>query len=520
MLEVRDFPTTGEKREVVSMSRRGWAVSLTALAMATSILALIASLVFEPAPGVAADPAGGLVKWVLPGAPSWNDGIRAGQIVLDVGHGERPGDWQLVTTTGGVDYASPGSSHVSALRSAVPGALAALVLALLAATAGGRRTWNSGGSMAVLAIAIAAWPLGLTGHPELSSAGLLLGMLAPVGWSAVLVPSRLTSRLLVLASIIIATLWLTARAAFPDIYPGAEAARLVMGVGTTATILAVHSLPWRAWIGSGTVVDTSRVRDIVAVAAAAGGIAAFSLLLDLPVLTLAVAIGAAIFFMPPVRRRLAKLVDRLFFSMLREQSRIAAAEDERVRLAADLHDVPLQELSVVIRRLERVPGTDEEASLLRGVAQHLREITTELHPPVLRDLGLPPALRASAEDADRLAPPAVACAIEDRAGVLLNDRPPAFVELALFRIASEAITNARAHAAASTITVSGQVSRDEIAIAVEDDGLGIEAADVATARRAGHLGIASMEQRAEAIGAELRITDGHPGTTVLVRWRR
>ena len=164
------------------------------------------------------------------------------------------------------------------------------------------------------------------------------------------------------------------------------------------------------------------------------------------------------------------------------------------------------------------PDPAAATASLRDVAARLRSVATELHPPVLDDLGLAPAIEGSARQATG---PTVDVEITNHAGYGQGQRPPPDIELAAFRIVQEAITNASRHADASHIRVSGEVARDTIEIAVADDGRGLDDDDVEAAQRAGHMGIASMRGRAAATGGELLIrrTDGG-GTVVAYRWQR
>jgi signal transduction histidine kinase len=304
---------------------------------------------------------------------------------------------------------------------------------------------------------------------------------------------------------------------WPELFELADAARLGL-LWLCVAALALKILPWRGWATVKPVIDTSRHADIAGMAAAAASVMVVGALVNLPLWVAgAGAIGVALVY-APVRQWTGRALDRLLVSDQREQARIAAVEDERFRLASEIHDVPLQEISGVIRRLERIDGAESEADLLRDVAEHLRDITGELHPPVLADLGLVPALRAATEEADRLGPPSVVCQLDEDTGLLADQRLPRTVELAVYRIVQEAIAHARLHAGASSVLVSGRVSPRWLEVAVRDDGAGLDQSALRAAQRLGHLGVTSMLQRAEAIGAELRIEPASPGTTVTLEW--
>ena len=99
-------------------------------------------------------------------------------------------------------------------------------------------------------------------------------------------------------------------------------------------------------------------------------------------------------------------------------------------------------------------------------------------------------------------------------------RPPADVELAVYRIVQEALTNAQRHARASAVVVGGAIGRRRLRVTITDDGLGIDRQSVALAERAGRLGLASMRERAAAVGASLSFSpaSGGSGTSVSVEW--
>lgn len=249
---------------------------------------------------------------------------------------------------------------------------------------------------------------------------------------------------------------------------------------------------------------------VLAIALAALGVS--------PMLAIA-AVALPLVLLVGTRRQVADGLDRVLLAELREREAIRATEEERARVSREIHDDPLQEIAGVIRGLESTdPDPAAATASLRDVAARLRSVATELHPPVLDDLGLAPAIEGSARQATG---PTVDVEITNHAGYGQGQRPPPDIELAAFRIVQEAITNASRHADASHIRVSGEVARDTIEIAVADDGRGLDDDDVEAAQRAGHMGIASMRGRAAATGGELLIrrTDGG-GTVVAYRWQR
>jgi signal transduction histidine kinase len=203
---------------------------------------------------------------------------------------------------------------------------------------------------------------------------------------------------------------------------------------------------------------------------------------------------------------------------LRELAAGEAAEEERARIARELHDVTLQGLSAAIRRLELVPQARAEADSLRVIADELRAVTIELRPPMLDDLGLAATLDYLAEQATGSGVE-VRTQIIDETGIDAASRPPASVELALYRIAQEALANALRHARADTIVITARSRRRAIELEVADDGLGLRPEDQRRAMGQGRLGLASMRRRARGIGADLSIEGSPDGTRVIVTWQ-
>lgn len=187
---------------------------------------------------------------------------------------------------------------------------------------------------------------------------------------------------------------------------------------------------------------------------------------------------------------------------------VSATEAERARIAADIHDYALQDLTMLVRRLDAA-GDKENAAATREVAERLRVICGDLRLPVLDDLGVGPAL-------DWL------CArFEQSAGHIALDRLDdekrlrADAELAFFRVAQEAITNAVRHGA-PPVRVRYRGGGSWAELEVDDAGTGVPAGAAEAAERTGHLGLMNMAQRAEAIGAELAV-GRRPGGGTRVR---
>jgi signal transduction histidine kinase len=191
---------------------------------------------------------------------------------------------------------------------------------------------------------------------------------------------------------------------------------------------------------------------------------------------------------------------------------VAAAEAERIRLASVLHDGPLADITLLIQRLDD-RGDADSAAVARAIAHELRAIGSELRLPILDDLGTGPAL-------DWLV-----TRLAGRSGVPIMFehqtlvRPPAPVELAMYRVAQEAIVNALKHGL-PPIEVRYRATAEGAELWVDDHGAGIAADAPAKAEHEGRLGLASMSQRAETTGARLMVgRRPEGGTRVSLTWQ-
>jgi signal transduction histidine kinase len=191
---------------------------------------------------------------------------------------------------------------------------------------------------------------------------------------------------------------------------------------------------------------------------------------------------------------------------------VAAAEAERARLAADIHDDALQELTLLVRRLE-ASGDTEGAELGRTVADKLRAICGDLRLPILDDLGVGPALDWLVLRIERLAGGEVRLERAD------DTRHSPDVELAIFRVAQEALANAVKHGK-PPIVVRYRSTTAGISLAVDDAGPGIAEDAPDSAEKDGRFGLLNMAQRAEQIGAILDVRRWPGGGThVALEWR-
>jgi two-component system, NarL family, sensor histidine kinase UhpB len=200
----------------------------------------------------------------------------------------------------------------------------------------------------------------------------------------------------------------------------------------------------------------------------------------------------------------------------RESSRrtLAALEGERRRIAQELHDEVGQRLTGMLLQLgdlaadaprelrERIAAVQEGA---RTTIDEVGLLAWQLRPGILDDLGLVRALEALVESYDEQGSDVH---VQSSLPQLLPPLAPD-AELAIYRVAQEALTNALRHAGAHTVTLAITVDGDALSLVVHDDGIGIAAS------RTEDAGIRGMRERALAIGGRLTIRSGRPtGTTV------
>ncbi len=225
-------------------------------------------------------------------------------------------------------------------------------------------------------------------------------------------------------------------------------------------------------------------------------------------------------------RRLAAALDRMRESLLtsmtvatanarleeRERVRqqllrklISAQEDERKRIARELHDETSQTLAALGMALD-LGRMDEVRRLTGRMHEALHRLIVDLRPSVLDDLGLAAAIQWFAERHLSARGIAVRCEIAELEGRLTPE-----VETALFRAVQEAIVNITRHARAETVLIQLSADLAGVMVEIEDDGVGFEpdriAAEPGSLRGIGLLG---MRERLEIVGGTLRI-DSEPG---------
>ncbi len=202
---------------------------------------------------------------------------------------------------------------------------------------------------------------------------------------------------------------------------------------------------------------------------------------------------------------------------------VFAQEEERRRIAREMHDQFGELLTALARRIEMLreacgesPDQAAQVEALAALAQQLDRdvdhLVWELRPTALDDLGLRAALANYVQDWSKR----VNIRAELHTSGLLDDRLPGDVETTLYRIAQEALTNIAKHSRADTVEVILERRPDHVLLIVEDDGAGFDTA--ATAAAGGGFGLLGMQERAALVGATLEIESAvGKGTTVLLR---
>jgi signal transduction histidine kinase len=201
---------------------------------------------------------------------------------------------------------------------------------------------------------------------------------------------------------------------------------------------------------------------------------------------------------------------------------IVAQEEERKRIARELHDDTSQSLTSLLVGMKALsdecdsPALRQRAEDLRGVAgrtlDEVHNLALQLRPSVLDDLGLPAALERYVHDCNRRYNLQIDLAVHG----LDAQRLPPEVETALYRIAQESVTNIARHAQARTASILIERRNGSVQIIIEDDGRGFDPATAGKAER--RLGLYGIRERAELLGGKLTIESAPGyGTSLFVK---
>ena len=197
-----------------------------------------------------------------------------------------------------------------------------------------------------------------------------------------------------------------------------------------------------------------------------------------------------------------------------------AQEQERIRIAGELHDGVMQDMLAVTMMLgtakRRIPESSDANATIDKAQQKLiqagtdlRQLSHDLHPPLLQEAGLPRAVQSYCEQFSAASGIPVECDADERVGELSRG-----AALALFRILQEALGNAAKYAAAKRITVRLVRSERSVSLSVSDDGVGFDASRLATG---GGLGLIMMRERATQLNGQFSFESAPGrGTTISV----
>ena len=177
---------------------------------------------------------------------------------------------------------------------------------------------------------------------------------------------------------------------------------------------------------------------------------------------------------------------------------LRAQEDERRRIARELHDEAGQILTAVKIELD-LEGRKEAGDMVGRALAQVRDLSNLLRPAVLDDLGLVPALRGMVEDFAKRTRVEATLSCGETLGTL-----PAEQQVVIYRVVQEALTNVARHASARRVQVRIESAQDRVRLAVEDDGRGVSGEPTP------HLGLLGIRERITTLGGTL-VIEGAPG---------
>jgi PAS domain S-box-containing protein len=189
---------------------------------------------------------------------------------------------------------------------------------------------------------------------------------------------------------------------------------------------------------------------------------------------------------------------------------LRAQEEERQRIARELHDETIQTLVLLCRRLDAVGGgskvlpsplkreLQEARKITEGAVKELRDFAKALRPTALDDLGVVTSIRRLLTDCTERTGVQAKLKLVGKELRLSRD-----IELGMFRIAQEALWNMERHSKATKVTVTITFSQYEVRVGIKDNGLGFDVPlNLGTS---GHLGLLGMHERAELLDGKLEI---------------
>ena len=197
-------------------------------------------------------------------------------------------------------------------------------------------------------------------------------------------------------------------------------------------------------------------------------------------------------------------------------------DEERRRIARELHDSVGQLLAAVSMNITRVSGevtklspevarlVPENAAMIEQINNEIRTISHLLHPPLLDEVGLPSAIRWLVDGFGERSN--IQATVEISADF---PRLPQDVEIAIFRAVQECLSNVHRHSGSPSCTVQLSYEGDQVRVEIKDRGRGIPATKLPNLASTGGVGLRGMEERFRQLGGKLEISSGDDGTSII-----
>jgi signal transduction histidine kinase len=234
-------------------------------------------------------------------------------------------------------------------------------------------------------------------------------------------------------------------------------------------------------------------------------------------------------FIPPIGRKISEVVANAWFDIkLKEkeisrqlllQSLVTAQESERSHLARELHDQAGQSLTNLLIRIKTIEKQcdndnlkfqlNESLDFVSNIIDEIRDLSYSLRPPSLEQFGIGAAIRALAEEISSQSK--IEINIKDNVDVEL----PHNIENVLYRIVQEGLTNIVRHSEASKVLIEFNIMGKAIFVKIEDNGKGFSPNLVGLRDGKQHLGLISMNERAELIGGNIKLSSSLGEGTVI-----
>lgn len=217
-----------------------------------------------------------------------------------------------------------------------------------------------------------------------------------------------------------------------------------------------------------------------------------------------------------------KLAEKEEARQLLLESLVTAQENERARLARELHDHAGQSLTSLLVRLKVIERQSNEPHVQTGLnnlldvvsdtIEQIRDLSYQLRPPALEGFGLNAALQSLVKQTAAQTDLQFECRCRFE-GTLSSE-----IEVMLYRIAQEALTNILHHAQARHVSINLYQQLQQVHLEIEDDGCGFDPSQLSLHSEQRHLGLISMSERAELLGGKFQLySSPGAGTRIEIR---